>query len=88
MKDFNLLVWLSQLGMSIALPLCGFIWGAVWLRDHFGLGKWVVVCGCVIGMICAVDGMIHSFMMLSRAAAKHDKNKKLKVPPVSYNDHD
>ncbi len=90
MKEFNLLVWLTQLGMSIALPMGGFIWGAVWLRDRFGLGKWVVICGCVIGLICAIDGVIHSFQIISRIMHKQDEEskKELKTPLVSFNEHD
>ena len=32
MKDLNLIVWLTQLGMSVAVPLAGFVLLAVWLR--------------------------------------------------------
>ena len=32
MKDFNLLIWLAQLGLSTAFPLAGFILLGVWLR--------------------------------------------------------
>ena len=37
MKDLSLLVWLTQLGLSVAVPLAGFILLAVWLRSRFGL---------------------------------------------------
>ena len=57
MKDLNLLVWLTQLGMSVAMPLAGFTLLGVWLRERFGLGIWIVLCGCAVGLICAVDGL-------------------------------
>lgn len=90
MKDLNMLVWLTQLGMSIAVPLGGFVWGAMWLRERFGLGKWVIVCGCIVGLICAVDSTIRTFKMLGAVMSRQQKKKEeqLKVPPVSFNEHD
>ena len=45
MKDLSMLVWLSQLGLSVAAPLAGFILLAVWLNERFSLGVWVIwVC--------------------------------------------
>ena len=37
MKDLNLLVFLTQLGFTVAFPLAGFVLLAIWLRDRFGL---------------------------------------------------
>ena len=45
MKNVNLLIWLTQLGISVAAPLGGFIWLGVWLRQRFDLGVWVVLAG-------------------------------------------
>ena len=39
MKELNLLVWLTQLGISVAGPLAGFILLAVWLRQRFDLAS-------------------------------------------------
>ena len=33
MKTVSLLPWLTQLGLSVALPLAGFIFLALWLRS-------------------------------------------------------
>ena len=32
MKDLGLLVWLTQLGLSVAFPLAGFVLLGLWLR--------------------------------------------------------
>ena len=58
MKNLSLLVWLTQLGLSVALPLGGFVLLAVWLRQRFNWGVWVIVAGVLLGVICAVDGLI------------------------------
>lgn len=84
MKDLTLLTWLTQLGLSVALPLGGFVWLAVWLRDSWGWGDWVIWAGLALGLYCAVDGLRISLKNLSRIA----KPKKKSPPPVAFNDHD
>lgn len=84
MKDISLLAWLTQLGLSTALPLGGFICAALWLRDRFGLGDWVIWAGIITGLICAVDGFRNALKAMSRLA----KNQPGSEPPaVSFNDH-
>ena len=53
MKNLSLLVWLTQLGFSVAVPPAGFILLAVWLRARFDLGVWVILAGVGLGVICA-----------------------------------
>lgn len=85
MKDLNLLVWLTQLGLSVAFPLAGFTLLAVWLRDRWGWGSWVVWAGVIVGVCCAVDGLRASLKTMERLSG----NKKDKQPPpVAFNDHD
>ena len=86
MKEWNLLVWLTQLGISVAGPLAGFILLAVWLRQRFDLGIWVLLVGLVLGISGAVDG----FRVSMKAMEQMSKNKpgQNDPPPVSLNDHD
>lgn len=84
MKDLHLLVWLTQLGISIAAPLVGFPLLALWLRNEFGWGSWVVIVGFIVGVISAFDGLRTSLKAMSRLS----KGKKKSPPPVSFNDHD
>lgn len=84
MKDLSLIVWLTQLGLSVAMPIAGFVLLAVWLRQQFSLGAWVIVVGVVLGLICALEGLRNSLKTMERMA----KDKKDEKPPVSYNDHD
>ena len=85
MKDFNLLVWLTQLGISVAAPLGGFIWLGIWLNQRFALGIWVVIAGVLLGIVCAVDGLRVSLRAMERLSK--DKSEQ-EPPPVSFNDHD
>ena len=84
MKEVTLLTWVTQLGLSVALPLVGFIFLALWLRSRFGWGNWVLWVGIVMGFISALSGLLQSLKMLARLNGK----KSEETPPVSYNDHD
>ena len=84
MRDLNLLVWLTQLGLSVAFPLAGFVLLAVWLRDSCGLGGWVIWAGLFLGISSAISGFRSSLKAMQIFAK--DKNKE--QPPVSFNDHD
>lgn len=85
MKDLTLIVWLSQLGLSVAVPLAGFVLLAVWLRDRFGWGQWVIFVGIGLGLICAIDGLLNSLKSMERLSRR---KKDDPPPPVSFNDHD
>lgn len=83
MKDFSFLkdlVWITELGLSVASPLVIFIVGAVWLRDTFSLDAWVIAVGAVIGVIGAAGGLINT---LRRMKGK-DKKKEDKT---QFNEH-
>ena len=84
MKNVNLLIWLTQLGVSVALPLGGFVWLGAWLRQRFGLGIWVVLAGIVLGIVCAADGMRVSLKAMERMAKDQDEQP----PPISFNEHE
>lgn len=86
MKDLSLLVWLTQLGLSVVAPLVGYVLLAIWLRNRFDWGSWVIWCGAVIGVISAADGLRSSLRLMSRMAK--DRKKDEGPPPVSFNDHD
>lgn len=84
MKDIQLLIWLTQLGLSTAAPLAGFILLGIWLHRHFGWGSWVIVVGILLGIICAIDGLRISLKAMGRIA----KDKKQEYPAVGFNDHE
>ena len=85
MKNITMIIWLMQLGFSIAVPPAGFIMLAVWLRDHFGLGQWVLWLGILFGVTGAIDGLRSSLKAMERLS-RDDPDKE--PPPVSFNDHD
>ena len=84
MKNLGLLVWFTQLGLSVALPPAGFIFLASWLRSSYGLGQWVIWVGIGLGAIGAIDGLRTSL----KAMLKMSEEKEQEAPPVSFNEHD
>jgi hypothetical protein len=84
MKNLSLLVWLTQLGLSVAVPMAGFVLLAVWLRNSLGWGQWVIYVGIGLGLICAIDGLRTSLKALERLSRKKDEPPA----PISFNDHD
>ena len=48
------LVWLTQFGLSICLPLILCVAASVWVQKTFSLGGWVVAAGVILGILGAV----------------------------------
>ena len=84
MRDLRLLVWLTQLGLSVAFPLAGFILLGLWLRDRFNLGLWVIIAAIVLGLAGAADGLRSSMKAMERMSP----SEKKKEADVVFNDHE
>lgn len=82
-KALRYLVWLTQLGLSVAVPLAGFIFLGVWLHNSKGWGGWTVAAGILLGLMGAVGGLVDSFRTLHRMAVS-DEDKQ----PPGFNQHD
>jgi hypothetical protein len=80
----KLFIWMTQLGLSVAVPPVVLILLAVWLRNRFDWGAWVVIVGTVLGLLLAVEGLRSSL----KAMKFMDRKDKEEQPPISFNDHD
>ncbi len=85
MKGLHLLVWLTQLGLSVALPLAGFPLLALWLQSRFGWGKWALWLGLILGIVSAVEGFRTSLQTMHRMSRE---KKKSSPPPISFHEHE
>ncbi|MBQ4381509.1 MAG: AtpZ/AtpI family protein [Oscillospiraceae bacterium] len=79
----KLLTYLTQLGISVAAPLVIFIVGALWLREKFSLGSWIVLLGVVLGLMGAAGGFVTNLRTMKRLADRQEKQES----KISYNDH-
>ena len=84
MKDLSMLVWLTQLGISVAAPLATFVLLALWLRQQFGLGMWIIWTALVLGGICAVSGFRQTLHLMEQMDSRNSKKQE---PPIGFNDH-
>lgn len=85
MKLLNLLLWVTQFGVSILFPLCFFLLLAAWLQNKFGLGMWIfVICG-ILGLMTTVSTVRSCLRSLLKAA---DEASDRKDPPIAFNDHE
>lgn len=82
--DGRLFVFITQLGLSVAVPPVAFVLLAVWLRNRFQWGGWVIVAGVLLGVICAAGGLRSSL----KAMEFMTRDKKKEKPPVAFNNHD
>ena len=84
MKNVTLLVWLTQFGLTVAVPPACFILLAVWLHRSCDWGSWVVWVGVIMGVFSAVEGLRSCMKILEKmSSSDHEKE-----PPVSFNDHE
>jgi len=84
MKFLSLIMWVTQFGLGILIPPCLLLMLAVWLRNRFGLGMWIVAVLGVLGLLVAFSTAKANLRALRRdaeAAASKDP------PPIAFNDH-
>lgn len=82
MKNLTALIWLTQLGLSVALPLAGFVLLALWLQNNCGWGQWVIYAGVGMGLVFAIDGLRTSLKAMDRVGKKDQS-----PPPIGFDDH-
>ena len=60
------LVWLTQFGFLWRCRPCCFCWGAVWLKNEFALGGWVVLVGLLLGLAGSVGSLRSNLKSIDR----------------------
>ena len=84
MKILSMLLWVGQFGLSILMPPCVLLYFAVWLRNRFGLGMWIIAVLGVLGLLIAFSTAKANLKALRRDA---DAAADREPPPVAFNDH-
>ncbi len=60
------LAWLTQLGLSLAVPPVLCLWAAGWLTRRFGLGGWIYAAAIVLGIGASACTFIQFARMFGR----------------------
>jgi len=84
MKLLNLLMWVTQFGLSILFPLCFFLLLAVWLKQKFQLGMWIILVLGIFGVLITISTVRANLKALRKAA---DEAASQDPPPIAFNDH-
>lgn len=84
MKLLNLLMWVTQFGLSAIFPTLLFLWLGAWLQNRFGLGTWVLVVMGIIGVLTSVSSARACLQSMLKTAQELSGSKE---PPVAFNDH-
>lgn len=84
MKLLNLLLWVTQFGLSALFPICFFLLLAVWLQNKFGLGMWILIVFGILGVLVTISTVKANWKAMQKAA---DEAADRKEPPIAFNDH-
>jgi len=84
MKILNLLMWVTQFGLSIVFPTLFFLWLAVWLQGKFGLGMWILVVFGILGILTSISTAKSCLRSMRKAAEEVSSQDE---PPIAFNDH-
>lgn len=84
MKVLNLLMWVTQFGLSAMLPPCFLLMLAVRLQANHNFGTWIVFAGGVLGLLISVSTVRANWRAMKKAA---DEVSASGPAPVSFNDH-
>ena len=84
MKDLHMLVWLTQVGISVAAPPVVSLLIGFWLRNRFDLGAWCILAALALGLICAVSGLRQTLMLMEKM---HQQNHKDPPSVPGFNEH-
>ena len=84
MKYLSLLMWVTQFGFSVLFPTCFFLMTAVWLREKFGLGMWIVV---VLGILGFLTSIATARSCIRSLLKEMERISDRKDPPPAFNDH-
>lgn len=84
MKILSLLMWVGQFGFSILFPTLFFLILAVWLRDKFSLGFWIVAVLGLVGILTSISTTRSCWRSMQKAAEEASDRKE---PPISFNKH-
>lgn len=73
LECFRNLAYLTQFGVSLAMPPLLCLWAAGWLREKFQLGNWIMLVGLLLGLGGAVSSFVGFMRHVQRQADKEDK---------------
>lgn len=65
----QIVVYITQFGISLALPLVLCLWGANWLQTRYALGSWIFIPAIILGL----GGAASSFVSFAKYFKRHNQ---------------
>ena len=84
MKILSLLMWVTQFGLSGLFPICFFLLLAVWLKQKFSLGMWIIIVFGILGVLITISTVRANWKAMRKAANEAAGSEP---PPMAFNDH-
>ena len=82
MKTLELILWVTQFGLSVFIPPCFLLLLSHWLQTNFGFGLWCPLVFGALGLLIAFSTARANWKYMRKTAEQDSKE-----PPVSFNDH-
>lgn len=76
-KALEDLIWLTQLGLSMLVPLVALVGGCWWGVEHWGWPEWLYLPAFLVGIACGASTLLRfGRMMIRRAERDAEKQKR------------
>lgn len=72
---FSALTMVSQFGIGTITPMLLCIFAALWLKNRFGLGDYVVLIGIILGIGSGFMSMMKMIRQMSKLSKKEDEDE-------------
>ena len=72
-KALENIVWLTQLGLSMLLPLVALMAGSWWLVEHRGWPAWIYIPAILIGIACGASTLLRFGRMMQKKETKNNR---------------
>ena len=82
-KGLQDIIWLTQLGLSMILPLIGWLWLCWWLVTSKGAPIWLYLVFIPVGLAAGAESFYHFYRLMVRRQSPKPGEK----PPVSFSRH-
>lgn len=70
------LAFLSQIGLSLVLPIVLFLMLASYLQNKFGMGDWTTLVALILGLVSGVSSFISFLRYAYNEAKKSEENER------------
>ncbi len=72
-ESVKYLVYITQFGLSLVLPVLLCLLGAKWLQGQFGAGGWIYAVGLAVGLLAAAGSLGAYFRFVQRETKKAEE---------------